>query len=58
VLQLGDEIEVKIIEIDPQGKVRLSRTEGGPPQSDTGPRRRSGDRRGGGRPHRRDDRAR
>jgi polyribonucleotide nucleotidyltransferase len=58
VLQLGDEIEVKIIEIDPQGKVRLSRTEGGPPPSETDSRRRSGERRGGGRPYRRDDRAR
>jgi polyribonucleotide nucleotidyltransferase len=27
VLKLGDEIEVRIIEIDPQGKVRLSRKE-------------------------------
>ena len=27
VLQMGDEIEVRVIEIDPQGKVRLSRKE-------------------------------
>jgi polyribonucleotide nucleotidyltransferase len=58
VLQLGDEVEVKIIEIDPQGKVRLARTEGGPPSSESSSRRRGGERRGGSRPPRRDDRRR
>lgn len=51
VLKLGDEVEVKVIEIDPQGKVRLSRREllgapegEGPSRGGVGrpPRRRSG----------------
>jgi polyribonucleotide nucleotidyltransferase len=59
VLHMGDEVEVKVIEIDPQGKVRLSRKELLPPGpgGDTGERgdrprpRGDGDRgsRGGGR---------
>ena len=50
VLQLGDEIEVRIIEIDPQGKVRLSLKEGGPVPAGESSRRGGG---GGGRPPRR-----
>ena len=59
VLHMGDEVEVKVIEIDPQGKVRLSRKEllpggSGGDTSEGGERRRprsDGDRggRGGGR---------
>jgi polyribonucleotide nucleotidyltransferase len=40
VLKLGDQVEVKVIEIDPQGKVRLSRREllgPGPGGEDEGP---------------------
>ena len=40
-LQMGEEIEVRVIEIDPQGKVRLSRKEAVRPSS---PLPRSGDR--------------
>jgi len=48
VMNLGDEVEVKIIEIDPQGKVRLARKDAAP-GSDRRPPRRGG---GGGRPRR------
>jgi polyribonucleotide nucleotidyltransferase len=57
VLHMGDEVEVKVIEIDPQGKVRLSRKEllpggsGGDSSDRGGDRRRprgDGDRGGGG----------
>jgi polyribonucleotide nucleotidyltransferase len=47
VLKMGDEVEVKVIEIDPQGKVRLSRKDLLPPGE--------GDRTGGG-PRRNDSR--
>ena len=55
VMNLGDTVEVKIIEIDPQGKVRLGRKdavagEGEPPRRGGGGRDRDrGGRRGGGR---------
>jgi polyribonucleotide nucleotidyltransferase len=46
-LQLGDEIEVRVIEIDPQGKVRLSRKEAVRPIEPMGSRGdRDGSRRG------------
>jgi len=49
-LQLGDELEVRVIEIDPQGKVRLSRKEAVRPIESGGPRGdREGGRGGGGR---------
>ncbi len=41
VLQLGDEVEVKVIEIDPQGKVRLSRKDLLPTREGGAPRGRS-----------------
>jgi polyribonucleotide nucleotidyltransferase len=44
VLKLGDEIEVRIIEIDPQGKVRLSRKEAVRPIEAAPSRDRGGDR--------------
>jgi polyribonucleotide nucleotidyltransferase len=44
-LNIGDEIEVRVIEIDPQGKVRLSRKEAVRPIEAAPPR---GDRDGGG----------
>jgi polyribonucleotide nucleotidyltransferase len=50
VLKLGDEIEVRIIEIDPQGKVRLSRKEAVRPIEAAPPRDRD---RGGDRGRRR-----
>jgi polyribonucleotide nucleotidyltransferase len=55
VLKLGDEVPVKIIEIDPQGKVRLSRKELLPPsQGSSGGREgRSREGREGGRSDRR-----
>jgi len=56
-LQEGDEVEVRVIEMDQSGKVRLSTKEilreraGLPPSAPRGPRRRSG---GGGPPRRRE----
>ncbi len=47
VMSLGDEVEVRIIEIDPQGKVRLARKNAAP-----GGERRPSRRSGGGRPRR------
>jgi len=53
VMNLGDEVEVRIIEIDPQGKVRLARKDAVGAEAE--PRRGGG---GGGRPPRRGDRRR
>lgn len=60
VVNEGDRVKVKVIDIDPEGKVRLSRKvllEGGPPEGE-GDRRDRGDRggRGGGRDSRDRDR--
>jgi len=49
VLHEGDEVEVKLIEVDPDGKMRLSRKAVLSPGSEN---------EGGGRPPRRDDRPR
>jgi len=47
VLNIGDEIEVRVIEIDPQGKIRLSRKEAVRPIESAPPRERGGGDRGG-----------
>ena len=46
VLKMGDAVEVKVIEIDPQGKIRLGRKDGAGARDDRPPRS------GGGRPPR------
>ena len=38
VLKMGDEVEVKVIEIDPQGKIRLGRKDGAGASKDRPPR--------------------
>jgi len=48
VLSMGDEVPVRVIEIDPQGKVRLTRTDL-PPGPERGQRRPSSERGRGGR---------
>jgi len=57
VLKLGDEVEVRVIEIDPQGKVRLTRKDlvpaGAEREADERRRPRGDSDRGGGRRHRR-----
>ena len=50
VLKMGDAVEVKVIEIDPQGKIRLGRKDGAGAREDRPPRP------GGGRPPRHDRR--
>jgi len=51
VLRMGDEVQVRVIEIDPQGKVRLSRKDLlGPPEGGEAP---ESERPSGGRPPRR-----
>jgi polyribonucleotide nucleotidyltransferase len=59
VINIGDEVKVKVIGIDPEGKVRLSRRvlltkEDGSPNQESAPRqeRHSGDRHSGGRQRR------
>ena len=47
VLKMGDEVEVKVIEIDPQGKVRLSRRELLAPEPASQDEREGGERPGG-----------
>jgi len=56
VLNVGDEVPVRVIEIDPQGKVRLTRKDllpGGEGAEATAGGGRRDSSRGGGRPHRR-----